>query len=146
MKSSRVVLAAVIAATQLFVNHFSARADDAGTNNPSAQAGPAEKGLPLPLHQIEGNGGIFSTLSAYIVNPPRNGEPVGRPSAGFAFVDIGHGQNLEALTLTESPWKRLELGYGWDYLDLGDLPLDIKNVTKVSINQQDVQLHNFNAR
>jgi hypothetical protein len=146
MKSSRVVLAAMIAATQLFVNHFTARADDGGTNSAPVQAKPAEKGPPLPLHQIEGNGGIFSTLSAYIVNPPRNGEPVGRPSAGFSFVDIGHGQNLEALTLTESPWKRLELGYGWDYLDLGDLPLDIKNVTAVGINQRSVQLHNFNAR
>jgi len=144
MKPSRVVLAVLIAATQLFVNN--GRADDAGTNNPPAQAKPAEKGPPLPLHQIEGNGGIFSTLSAYIVNPPRNGEPVGRPAAGFAFVDIGHGQNLEALTLTESPWKRLELGYGWDRLDLGDLPLDIKNVTTVGITRQDVQLHNFNAR
>jgi hypothetical protein len=55
------------------------------------------------LHQIEGNGGIFSTLSAYIVNPPRNGELLGRPSAGFSYVNIGHGDNLEALTLTESP-------------------------------------------
>ncbi|MGA2605535.1 MAG: DUF3034 family protein [Verrucomicrobiia bacterium] len=152
MKSSRVVLAALLAASQLFVNLRATRADDAGTNSPPAAAKPAEKapppekGAPLPLHQIEGNGGIFSTLSAYIVNPPRNGEPVGRPAAGFSFVDIGHGQNLEALTLTESPWKRLELGYGWDYLDLGDLPLDIKNVTKVSIHEQDVQLHNFNAR
>ena len=50
-----------------------------GTNAPPAEAKPAkaEKGNPLPLHQIEGNGGIFSTLSAYIVNPPRNGEQFG---------------------------------------------------------------------
>ncbi len=41
-----------------------------------------EKGPPLPLHEIEGNGGILTTLSAYIVNPPRNGEPVGRPAIG----------------------------------------------------------------
>ncbi|HTS16026.1 MAG TPA: DUF3034 family protein [Verrucomicrobiae bacterium] len=144
MKSNRVVLAVLIAAMPLLSNE--GRADDAGTNQPPVQAKPAEKGAPLPLHQIEGNGGIFSTLSAYIVNPPRNGEPVGRPAAGVSLVDIGHGQNLEALTLTESPWKRLELGYGWDRLDLGDLPLAIKNATTVSINQQDVQLHNFNAR
>jgi hypothetical protein len=115
------------------------------TNSPPA-AKKAEKGPPLPLHQIEGNGGIFSTLSAYIVNPPRDGEPVGRPSAGFAYVDIGHGQNLEALTLTESPWERLELGYGWDNLNLGDLPLAIKDATSVSIRRQEVQLHNANLR
>src|ERR1700690_1758769 len=112
---------------------WSANADTTQTNTAPVTA---EKPAPLPLHQIEGNGGIFSTLSAYIVNPPRDGELVGRPSAGFSFVDIGHGQNLEALTLTESPWKRLELGYGWDNLDLGDLPLGIKDATGVSISRQ----------
>ena len=36
----------------------------------AADPAPAkvEKPAPLPLHQIEGNGGIFSTLSAYVVN------------------------------------------------------------------------------
>jgi hypothetical protein len=146
MKSSRVVLAALIAASQLFVSLRATRADDAATNAPPVAAPPAEKGAPLPLHQIEGNGGIFSTLSAYIVNPPRNGEPVGRPSAGFAYVNLGHEVNLEALTVTESPWKRLELGYGWDRLGLGDLPQAIQNATTVKISREDVQLHNFNAR
>jgi hypothetical protein len=119
------------------------------TNSPSAQpavTAKAEKPAPLPLHQIEGNGGIFSTLSAYIVNPPRNGEAVGRPSVGFAYVDLGHGRNLQAVTLTESPWRRLELGYGWNRLGLGDLPLAIKDATTVSISRQEVHLHNVNAR
>src|ERR1039458_9423867 len=53
------------------------------TTQPAAQA-PAEKPAPLPLHQIEGNGGIFSTLSAYIVNPARDGELVGRPPTASA--------------------------------------------------------------
>jgi hypothetical protein len=146
MKSSRVVLAALVAASPLFMSLRATRADDIGTNTLTAAAQPAEKAAPLPLHQIEGNGGIFSTLSAYIVNPPRNGELLGRPSIGFAYVNIGHGDNLEALTATESPWKRLELGYAWDRLGLGDLPLAIKNATAVSISRSDVQLHNFNAR
>jgi hypothetical protein len=121
----------------------SLKADE--TTQPEAKT-KTEKPAPLPLHQIEGNGGIFSTLSAYIVNPPRDGEPVGRPSVGFAFVGLGHGQNLEALTLTESPWKRLELGFGWNNFNLGDLPLAIKDATTVSISVQDVQLYNANAR
>lgn len=121
------------------------RATAQGTNAAPAQTA-AEKGPPLPLHQIEGNGGIFSTLSAYIVNPPRNGELVGRPSVGFSFVDIGHGQNLEAFTLTESPWKRLELGYAYDRLALGDLPQAIEEATTVKIRNDEVALHNFNAR
>lgn len=109
-------------------------------------AAQTEKPAPLPLHQIEGNGGIFSTLSAYIVNPPRDGEIIGRPSVGFAYVSLGHDQNLEAATLTVSPWKRIELGYGWNRLGLGDLPLAIKDATTVSISREEVQVHNVNAR
>ncbi len=113
---------------------------------PEAEPAKAEKGDPLPLHQIEGNGGIFSTLSAYIVNPPRDGEAIGRPSLGFAYVNLGHEQNLEALTITESPLKRLELGYGWNHLGLGDLPLALRDAGIVNYHQDQVQLHNLNAR
>jgi len=108
--------------------------------------GSDDKGPPLPLHQIEGNGGIFSTLSAYIVNPPRDGEPVGRPSVGAAFIYLGHDKDIEALTITESPWKRIELGYGWDRLGLGNLPAALRNVGLVNYRENEVQLHNFNAR
>jgi hypothetical protein len=123
------------------------KADDATEPpaQPAVQA-KAEKPPPLPLHQIEGNGGIFSTLSAYIVNPPRDGEPVGRPSVGFAYVNLGHEVNLEALTITESPFKRLELGYGWDRLGLGDLPLALVNAGVTGFHAHEVQLHNLNAR
>ena len=114
-------------------------------SQPAAQGAP-EKPDPLPLHQIEGSGGIFSTLSAYIVNPPRNGEAVGRPAAGFAYINLGSDKDLEALTITESPFKRLELGYGWDHLSLGDLPQALRNVGLVNYHQDEVQLHNFNAR
>jgi len=106
----------------------------------------AEKPPPLPLHQIEGNGGIFSTLSAYIVNPPREGQVVGLPSAGFSYVNLGHARNLEALTLTESPLKRLELGYGYERFDLGDLPQAIGKATPFNVSADTVELHNFNAR
>ena len=121
-------------------------ADDAQSAAPPDSQATAEKPAPLPLHQIEGNGGIFSTLSAYIVNPPRDGEPVGRPSVGFAYVNLGADKDLEALTITESPFKRLELGYGWDNLSLGDLPLALRNAGLVNYHEDQVQLHNFNAR
>jgi hypothetical protein len=147
----RIRFTALLAAL-LVAAAWGVRADETSTNAPPAQPAPAakpdEKGPPLPLHQIEGNGGIFSTLSAYIVNPPRNGEPVGRPAVGFSFVDLGHGQDLEALTLTESPFSRLELGYGYENFNLGNLPLDVYKATGGALNlsETSVELHNFNAR
>ncbi|MFO1475638.1 MAG: DUF3034 family protein [Verrucomicrobiota bacterium] len=123
-------------------------AETAVTN--SAAAAPpsakAEKPPPLPLHQIEGNGGVFSTLSAYIVNPPRDGELLGRPAVGFAFVDLGYGRQLESLTLTESPFSRVELGFAYENFNLGDLPLDIRNATGVSLGEQTVAMYNANGR
>jgi len=107
---------------------------------------PAEKGAPLPLHQIEGNGGVLTTLSAYIVNPPRNGEPVGRPAIGGGFISLGSGRALVPATLTWSPWERIELGYGFDWYSLGSLTGAIHNATGISLSTTSVSLHNFNAR
>lgn len=132
------IVAALIVAAAPFVS-----AADDGTN---AAPVKAEKPPPLPLHQIEGNGGIFSTLSAYLVNPPRDGEPIGRPAAGFSFVDLGYGRELYALTATETPWKRLELGFGYENLSLGDLPRDILHQTGLNVSDQTVSMYNANAR
>jgi len=118
---------------------------DPNKKDGKAVAAPAEKPAPLPLHNIEGNGGVFATLSAYLVNPPRNGEIVGRPAIGFSLVGLGHGQNLEAITITETPWERLELGFGADILQLGDLPGAVKAAAGADI-AQNVGLYNFNAR
>jgi hypothetical protein len=115
----------------------------AANNSGSAST---EKPPPLPIHQIGGNGGVFVTLSAYIVNPPRNGELVGRPAVGFSYANLGHGENLEAPTISEAPFKRLELSYGWDRFGLGDLPQALRNAGLVNYRQNEVQLHNFNAR
>jgi len=107
---------------------------------------PPQEPPPLPLHGIEGMGGIFSTYSAYLVNPARPGEIFGLPSVGFAYVFLDNGRHLLAPTVTATFWDRLELGYGFNHLDLGDLPLDIMDATGIRISDDSVNLHNFNAR
>jgi hypothetical protein len=125
----------------------SAAADSPSASPAGAQAAAkAEKPPPSPLHEIEGNGGIFSTLSAYLVNPPRNGEPVGRPSIGFGYINMGYGRDLVALTVTETPWKRLELGFGYDLLNLGDLPTQIAAQPNGPHISDNLALYNANAR
>ena len=136
-------LALALAAVPALTLHA---ADDAQPPAQPATQAKADKPAPLPLHQIEGNGGVFATLSAYIVNPPRDGQDVGLPSVGFSYVNLGFGRALEAITLTESPWQRLELGFGYNNFNLGDLPKDILQSAGAAISDQTVALYNANAR
>jgi hypothetical protein len=108
-------------------------------------AGP-KKSPPLPLHGIEGMGGVFSTYTAYLVNPAQDGKIFGLPSVGFAYVSLGQERHLEALTITETLWDRLEIGYALDRFDLGDLPQDIERMTGINIDDHSVNMHNLNFR
>jgi hypothetical protein len=104
------------------------------------------KGLPLPLHAYEGVSGAFIIPSAYLANPARDGDVFGLPSVGGIYVGLGHGRDLDVLTITENLWGRVELGYGYNRFDIGDLGTDIQNATGISIHDQFVELHHFNAR
>ena len=108
---------------------------------PTAFAAP-----PLPLHSIEGMGGILITGSAWLVNPAEDDSLFGLPSMGPTFANLGNGRNFEAYTLTETIGGRIELGYGFNRLDLGDLDTDIQAATTLDIREDEVELHNFNAR
>ncbi|MCF8037090.1 MAG: DUF3034 family protein [Desulfobacteraceae bacterium] len=101
---------------------------------------------PLPLHGIEGSGGIAATYSAYLTNPAEKGEIFGKPSFGTGLVTMESGKFLGFATITETFGNRLELGYGYDALYLDDLPDDIRSATGVDISDDFVYLHNFNAR
>ncbi len=98
---------------------------------------------PLPLHGVEGTGGVFSTHCAYLVNPAPEGKVLGKPSIGACYVNIGQGRHLNAITVTETLWDRVELGYAWNYLDVGDLKEAVSGVGTID---RCVDLHNFNLR
>jgi hypothetical protein len=49
------------------------------------------------------------------------------------------------MTLIETPWLRLELGFGYEYLNLGDLPTQIKAQGGPTIDDN-LALYNANAR
>jgi hypothetical protein len=105
-----------------------------------------EKGAPLPLHSIEGTGGIFATHTAYLVNPPKKGDIAGLPAIEGTYVNVGNGRFLTALTLTENLAGRVELGYSWEHFGLGDLDRDVRKATEIEIDHDAVNLHNFNVR
>ena len=111
---------------------------------PAADPAP-EKGPPLPFHTIEGYGGGAITPMAYLVNPGPADTTFGKPAGAMSFVGLG-SKNLDALTVTETLFGRVELGYGADRLGLGTLPSDIRTATTVDIGHSDLWLHNFNVR
>jgi hypothetical protein len=112
---------------------------------PTANAAEEEKGPPLPFHSIEGYGGGAITPMAYLVNPGPQDCVFGKPAAALTVGNLGDKQ-LQAITVTETLWGRVELGYGADRASLGDLPTDIHESTDVDIETGSVWLHNFNAR
>lgn len=101
---------------------------------------------PLPLHSVEGMGGILITGSAWLVNPAEDDSLFGLPSLGPTFANLGNGRHLEAYTLTETIGGRVELGYAFNRLDIGDLDTDIMAAGLPDIQEDTVELHNFNAR
>ena len=106
-----------------------------------------ERGGPcLPLHTIEGMSGHFSVPSAYFANLAPEGEVLGLPSVGAIFVHLGHGKNLEAYSITETLWDRIELGYAFDLFDVGDEYEDIGKTVGIEPDGDYVALHNFNLR
>jgi hypothetical protein len=101
-------------------------------------------GPPLPTHNVEGNSGVFITSTAYLVNPPEDGEVFGKPSFSTTFTTIGE-KDLESFVVTENILGRIELGYAFERIGLGDWPADVKAATGIHVDNH-AFLHNFNAR
>jgi hypothetical protein len=107
---------------------------------------PKAAHMPLPFHNLEGMSGAFAVPSAYLCNPAPAGQVFGLPSVGGMYVHLGYGRALTAGTVTENLWGRVELGYGLDHFDVGDLGQTILKETDINISKEAVNLNNFNAR
>jgi hypothetical protein len=112
---------------------------------PWVKADDEEKGPPLPFHCIEGYGGAAITPMAYLVNPGPKDSIFGKPAFALTVGNIGDKQ-LQAITVTETLYDRIEFGYGADRASLGDLPTDIHVETDMDAETGSVWLHNFNVR
>ena len=101
-------------------------------------------GAPLPLHTIEGNSGVFITSTAYLANPPEEGEIFGKPSVSTSAI-FGREKDLVSFAVTENLYGRFEIGYAYELFGLGDWPDDVKTATGASVSQH-LGLHNVNLR
>ena len=106
-----------------------------------APAAPA----PLPLHSLEGFGGVYLTETAYLVNPPVGDRTIGMPSVAISAVDVGK-KFLGSASATLNILGRVELGYSYQFLSLGDWDNDVEDATGLNISDGDVRLHTIGAR
>lgn len=99
---------------------------------------------PLPLHTVEGNSGVFITSTAYLANPPEEGQTFGRPSFSTSAV-FGREKDLQSFAVTENILGKFEIGYAYERFGLGDWGDDVKAATGYKINNH-LGLHNLNLR
>ncbi len=114
-------------------------------NPQESEEAAASEGPPLPLHTIEGVGGLVLTPTAYLVNPGPPGTIIGKPALATHFAMIGD-KDFEAATITWTFFRRLELGYAFNRLGLDAFPADVRTATGVDIGTDEILLHHFNAR
>ena len=103
-----------------------------------------EAGPPLPLHSIEGVSGVHITSTAYLANPPEEGQTFGKPSMSISSI-FGREKNLQSIAVTENIMGRFELGYAYQRFGLGDWPDNVKSATGLRVDQS-IGLHIFNLR
>ncbi|MFO8007626.1 MAG: DUF3034 family protein [Candidatus Brocadiia bacterium] len=105
-----------------------------------AGAQEEDEGPPLPLHTIEGVGGLVLTPTAYLAAPPAAGEDFGMPSLSVQTAWVGH-RDLQVLAATWNVGNRLELGYALNRFDVGNL-----NVGSIASHPEQLYMHHLNAR
>ncbi|MBP7053040.1 MAG: pyridoxal-phosphate dependent enzyme [Phycisphaerae bacterium] len=111
---TRIVLTAVSSLIATTVG----QSEDTGSG---AREKPETEAPPLPFHTVGGYGGRAVTPMAYLVNPSAEGSVWGKPAVAFSSVVLGH-KSLQARTITETLFGRLELACGVDRPGLGTMP------------------------
>jgi len=107
-------------------------------------SGMVSAGPPLPTHNVEGNSGVFITSTAYLANPPEEGQVFGLPSFSTSFAAIGE-KDFESFAVTENILGKVELGYALERIGLGDWPDDVMAAEGLYVDNH-VLVHNFNTR
>lgn len=103
------------------------------------------KGPALPLHTLEGTGGILITPTAYLSNPGQKDAIFGRPAASVTYVGAGQ-KAIQTFAATETLIQRVELGFSVSRFDTGSLRDQVRAVTGLDTGRDDVYLFNLNAR
>ena len=107
-------------------------------------ADAAEKAAPLPFNNIEGVPGAPITPMAYLANPGPEGTTVGMPTFSVTGLMLG-SKSLGVVAYNQTFYRRIEIGYAYNYLELGSLPDDVRKMGLPDIDGN-VQVHHLHAR
>jgi len=99
---------------------------------------------PLPFHCIEGYSGGAITPLAYICNASCSKDCCGKAVVSYSFLNIGT-MEMQVFAVTQPLFNRFEIGYAYNYLNLGSLTDDIRDLG-MDPGRDNVQLHHFNLR
>jgi hypothetical protein len=117
-----------------------------GETTPMVVTTPAStKAPPIPIHTFEGVGGGTITPMAYLINRGPVGTVVGLPTASYTFVRLG-SKKVHATAVTQTFFRRIELGYAMNNMDVGSLDDDVEKILGIDIARDDIYLHHFNVR
>jgi hypothetical protein len=146
MMAAMALLLSPLALAEEFTLTENTAANTAASEAAAAPAAPAEddKAPPLPFHCIEGYGGGAITPMAYLVNPGKD-QVFGEPAVALSYVNLGQ-KSLDAITISETLFGRVEVSYGADRFGLGTLPATITDAGLPNIELSEVWLHSFNVR
>jgi hypothetical protein len=138
-----VIFVAIVLAVSFPVAAQGSRAAG-GTAGTAVAAPTSTSEAPMPGMTIEGVSGGFFVPSAYLANPGPQGAVFGMPSIAANYFSLG-SENLYMVGITDVLWRRIELGYAFNYLDISSMN-DYVNKLGADMGRDNVMLHHFNVR
>ena len=73
------------------------------------------------------------------------GTTISLPTTSFTYVQAG-SKSVQTFAITETFYRRFEVGYAISRFYMGSLPHVIRRTTGIDIDRNDVYLHHFNLR
>ena len=81
---------------------------------------------------------------AYFSNSRNKVGDLGLPTVGFSYLNMG-SKNLYSLTITQTFFERIELGFAYNVFDVGSLHSDIRKLG-LDMGPRQINLFHFNIR
>lgn len=97
-------------------------------------------------HTIEGAAGGVFVPTAYLMNPGPEGQIFGMPTVSSSFMGSFGRKNLWTLSMSQTLFRRVEMGYTLSRLDTGNLNHVVRKKVGNSMKDRGIWMHTFSTR